>query len=102
MPRDDEKKVSCSFCYKTQDQVDKLIAGPNVYICNECIDLCCSIIESEPSYKKRRSADLATLPKPVEIKAKLDEYVIGQDAAKIALSVAVYNHYKRIESKGIS
>ncbi len=102
MPRDDEKKVSCSFCYKTQDQVDKLIAGPNVYICNECIDLCCSIIESEPSHKKRRSADLATLPKPVEIKAKLDEYVIGQDAAKIALSVAVYNHYKRIESKGIS
>ncbi len=101
MPRDDEKRVSCSFCYKTQDQVDKLIAGPNVYICNECIDLCCSIIESEPS-NKRRSADLSTLPKPVEIKAMLDEYVIGQDAAKIALSVAVYNHYKRIESKGIS
>ncbi|MBQ8763605.1 MAG: ATP-dependent Clp protease ATP-binding subunit ClpX [Clostridia bacterium] len=101
MPRDDEKRVSCSFCYKTQDQVDKLIAGPNVYICNECIDLCCSIIESEPSHK-RRSADLSTLPKPVEIKAKLDEYVIGQDAAKIALSVAVYNHYKRIESKGVS
>ena len=102
MPRDDEKKVSCSFCYKTQDQVDKLIAGPNVYICNECIDLCCSIIESEPSHKKRRATDISTLPKPVEIKAKLDEYVIGQDAAKIALSVAVYNHYKRIESKGIS
>ncbi len=102
MPRDEEKKVSCSFCYKTQDQVEKLIAGPNVYICNECIDLCCSIIESEPIHKKRRSADLSTLPKPVEIKAKLDEYVIGQDAAKIALSVAVYNHYKRIESKGIS
>ena len=101
MPRDDEKKVSCSFCYKTQDQVDKLIAGPNVYICNECIDLCCSIIESEPSHK-RRATDISTLPKPVEIKAKLDEYVIGQDAAKIALSVAVYNHYKRIESKGIS
>ncbi len=102
MPRDEEKKVSCSFCYKTQDQVDKLIAGPNVYICNECIDLCCSIIESEPSYKKRRATDISTLPKPIEIKAKLDEYVIGQDAAKIALSVAVYNHYKRIESKGIS
>ena len=102
MPRDEEKKVSCSFCYKTQDQVDKLIAGPNVYICNECIDLCWSIIESEPSHKKRRATDISTLPKPVEIKAKLDEYVIGQDAAKIALSVAVYNHYKRIESKGIS
>ena len=99
MPRDDEKRVSCSFCYKTQDQVEKLIAGPNVYICNECIDLCCSIIESEPGHKHTET-DLTDLPKPQEIKAKLDEYVIGQDAAKIALSVAVYNHYKRIESKG--
>ncbi len=103
MPRDDERRektfVSCSFCHKTQDQVDKLIAGPNVYICNECIDLCCSIIESEPSHK-RKDFDTSNLPKPKEIKAMLDEYVIGQDAAKIALSVAVYNHYKRIESKG--
>ncbi|MBQ2903274.1 MAG: ATP-dependent Clp protease ATP-binding subunit ClpX [Clostridia bacterium] len=99
MPRDDEKKVSCSFCYKTQDQVDKLIAGPNVYICNECIDLCCSIIESEP-HNHRNDFDSASLPKPQEIKAMLDEYVIGQDSAKIALSVAVYNHYKRIASKG--
>ena len=99
MPRDDERRVSCSFCYKTQDQVDKLIAGPNVYICNECIELCCSIIESEPIHK-HGALDSSTLPKPQEIKAKLDEYVIGQDAAKIALSVAVYNHYKRIESKG--
>ena len=100
MPRDDEKRVSCSFCYKTQDQVEKLIAGPNVYICNECIDLCCSIIDSEPSHKRHTDTDISDLPKPQEIKAKLDEYVIGQDAAKIALSVAVYNHYKRIESKG--
>ncbi len=99
MPRDDERRVSCSFCYKTQDQVDKLIAGPNVYICNECIELCCSIIESEPGHK-HNSLDSSDLPKPQEIKAMLDEYVIGQDAAKIALSVAVYNHYKRIESKG--
>ena len=99
MPRDDERRVSCSFCYKTQDQVDKLIAGPNVYICNECIELCCSIIESEPIHK-HGALDSSALPKPQEIKAKLDEYVIGQDAAKIALSVAVYNHYKRIESKG--
>lgn len=99
MPRDDEKRVSCSFCYKTQDQVEKLIAGPNVYICNECIDLCCSIIESEPVHK-HGAMDASDLPKPQEIKAMLDEYVIGQDAAKIALSVAVYNHYKRIESKG--
>ncbi len=100
MPRDDEKRVSCSFCYKTQDQVEKLIAGPNVYICNECIDLCCSIIDSEPGHRKHTDTDISDLPKPQEIKAKLDEYVIGQDAAKIALSVAVYNHYKRIESKG--
>ena len=99
MPRDDEKKVSCSFCYKTQDQVDKLIAGPNVYICNECIDLCCSIIESEPVHN-HSDIDTGSLPKPHEIKAMLDEYVIGQDSAKVALSVAVYNHYKRIASKG--
>ncbi len=103
MPRDDERRekplVSCSFCYKTQDQVEKLIAGPNVYICNECIDLCCSIIESEPIHG-HSDFDSGSLPKPHEIKAMLDEYVIGQDSAKVALSVAVYNHYKRIGSKG--
>ena len=104
MPRDDERRdkplITCSFCRKTQDQVDKLIAGPNVYICNECVDLCCSIIESEPSKSKRSDFNVDSLPKPHEIKTKLDEYVIGQEAAKIALSVAVYNHYKRIGSKG--
>lgn len=103
MPRDDERRdkplVSCSFCHKTQDQVEKLIAGPNVYICNECIELCCSIIESDPVHK-HDDFDSSSLPKPKEIKAMLDEYVIGQEAAKIALSVAVYNHYKRIESSG--
>ena len=106
MPRDDDRRdksvVTCSFCRKTQDQVDKLIAGPNVYICNECVDLCCSIIESEPSSKDYGEFDVASLPKPQEIKAKLDEYVIGQESAKIALSVAVYNHYKRIGSRGMS
>ena len=101
MPRDDERRVSCSFCHKTQDQVDKLIAGPNVYICNECVELCCSIIDSEPVHN-HSDFDSASLPKPHEIKARLDEYVIGQEAAKIALSVAVYNHYKRIGSKGVS
>ena len=101
MPRDDERRVSCSFCHKTQDQVDKLIAGPNVYICNECVELCCSIIDSEPAHT-HNDFDSASLPKPHEIKARLDEYVIGQEAAKIALSVAVYNHYKRIGSKGVS
>ena len=103
MARDDERRdkasVTCSFCHKKQEQVDKLIAGPNVYICNECIDLCCSIIDSEPS-SRHSDFDVASLPKPLEIKEKLDEYVIGQDKAKIALSVAVYNHYKRIGSKG--
>lgn len=103
MPRDDDRNkplVACSFCRKTQDQVDKLIAGPNVYICNECVDLCCSIIDSEPSTSKHSDFDVDSLPKPHEIKEKLDEYVVGQEAAKIALSVAVYNHYKRIGSKG--
>lgn len=100
MPRDDEKRVSCSFCHKTQNQVDKLIAGPNVYICNECVELCCSIIDSEPSHHSHGDLDTDSLPKPHEIKAMLDEYVIGQEKAKIALSVAVYNHYKRIGSKG--
>lgn len=102
MPRDEERRVSCSFCHKTQDQVDKLIAGPNVYICNECVELCCSIIESEPSHGSYDDFDSSSLPKPHEIKAMLDEYVIGQESAKIALSVAVYNHYKRIGSKGNS
>ena len=105
MPRDDERRekplVACSFCFKTQDQVEKLIAGPNVYICNECIELCCSIIESDPIHKNG-DFDADSLPKPHEIKAQLDEYVIGQESAKVALSVAVYNHYKRIGSKGSS
>lgn len=100
MPRDEEKRVACSFCHKTQNQVDKLIAGPNVYICNECVELCCSIIESEPSHRNHGDFDSDSLPKPHEIKAMLDEYVIGQEKAKIALSVAVYNHYKRIGTKG--
>lgn len=100
MPRDDERKdrpVSCSFCHKTQDQVEKLIAGPGVYICDECIELCQSILDEEPRKSRQaRPAKAPSLPKPVEIKEKLDEYVIGQEAAKTALSVAVYNHYKRI------
>ena len=95
MPRDDDRRdkssVTCSFCHKKQEQVDKLIAGPNVYICNECVDLCCSIIDSEPA-ARHSDFDIEALPKPLEIKEKLDEYVIGQDKAKIALSVAVYNH----------
>ncbi len=93
-----EKNVRCSFCQKTQNQVDKLIAGPGVYICDECVELCQNIIDDEallPSKKKKSKHDVK-LPTPSEIKAQLDEYVVGQQEAKIALSVAVYNHYKRV------
>ena len=101
MPRDGdmrEKTVRCSFCNKLQSQVDKLIAGPGVFICDECVDLCRSIIEEEEASKPKKKALQGgfTLPKPAQIKEKLDEYVIGQEEAKIVLSVAVYNHYKRI------
>ncbi len=92
---DDTKQLRCSFCGKTQEQVKRLIAGPNVYICDECIELCSEIIEEEfeTSYD---DDELVDMPKPKEIKAHLDEYVIGQEDAKKALAVAVYNHYKRI------
>lgn len=86
--------ISCSFCGKTQDQVKKIVAGPGVYICNECIDLCKEIIDEE--LNEATPLDLDNIPTPVEIKKILDEYVIGQKSAKRALSVAVYNHYKRI------
>ena len=89
--------VRCSFCNKTQAQVRKLIAGPNgAYICDECIDVCAGIIEEEFEYDERRVFEDINLLTPEEIKAFLDEYVIGQDEAKKVLSVAVYNHYKRI------
>ena len=88
-------KLNCSFCGKVQDDVKKLIAGPNVYICNECVDLCNDIIEEE--IKNDEDRPLEELPSPSEIFAKLDEYVIGQDKAKKVLSVAVYNHYKRLK-----
>ncbi len=92
-----EKTVRCSFCKKTQTEVKTLIAGPGVYICNECIDFCCNIIEDEASQSKSEfKTEQTVLKKPHEIKALLDEYVIGQDEAKMALSVGVYNHYKRI------
>ena len=93
---EDMNKLRCSFCGKTQEQVKKLIAGPNVYICDECIDLCTDIIEEEYDVPGCRTDEDFTVPKPKEIKEVLDEYVIGQDRAKQALAVAVYNHYKRI------
>ena len=99
-----DRNVCCSFCNKPQDQAVKLIAGPGVYICDECVTLCMSILEEEllkkghnlsNEYDKKNNEEVL-LPRPKEIKKMLDEYVIGQDSAKIALSVAVYNHYKRI------
>lgn len=89
--------LTCSFCGKSQDEVRKLIAGPAVYICDECIELCNDIIEEEIKMEDNLGADINKLPRPHEIKEFLDEYVIGQDIAKKVLSVAVYNHYKRIE-----
>ena len=88
--------LKCSFCGKSQKQVKKLIAGPGVYICDECIDLCNEIIEEELSESTQVTWD--ELPKPIEICDFLDQYVIGQDAAKKALAVAVYNHYKRVQA----
>ncbi len=91
-------KLHCSFCGKSQDEVKKLIAGPMVYICDECIELCNEIIQDEAK-KERFDYIKTSIPKPHEIRRLLDDYVIGQDFAKKVLSVAVYNHYKRIEAK---
>jgi ATP-dependent Clp protease ATP-binding subunit ClpX len=95
--RDDNANLSCSFCGKSQREVKKLIAGPTVYICDECIELCNDIIAEEYG-REESSPESSRVPKPKEINAALDEYVIGQDAAKRVLSVAVHNHYRRIES----
>ena len=95
--KDSNKLLHCSFCGKNQNEVNKLIAGPSVFICDECVDLCNEIIRDELEEKSLQSQE--SLPKPKEIKENLDEYVIGQDHAKRVLSVAVYNHYKRLNSK---
>jgi ATP-dependent Clp protease ATP-binding subunit ClpX len=94
---DEKGQVKCSFCGKTQDQVRKLVAGPGVYICDECIELCTEIVEEELGNEEE--FDFKEVPKPAEIYDILNEYVIGQDRAKKILSVAVYNHYKRIRTK---
>ncbi len=92
----EDGQLECSFCGKSQDEVKKLIAGPGVYICNECVDLCNDILEEELSVDL--DLNFSNIPKPVEIKDILDQYAIGQERAKKTLSVAVYNHYKRINS----
>jgi ATP-dependent Clp protease ATP-binding subunit ClpX len=102
MAKQDDSRLKCSFCGKSQDQVKKLIAGPDVYICDECVDLCNEILDEEffegDEQEKTASAppELTHVPKPLEIKQFLDEHIIGQDEAKKVLAVAVYNHYKRV------
>src|SRR5579859_6950595 len=102
MAGDKEKTafLRCSFCGKTQDEVKKLVAGPTVYICNECVALCNDILKEEDKGEvKGQPKGKLTVPKPVEIKDVLDEYVIGQEKAKKVLSVAVHNHFKRLVVK---
>ena len=94
---EEKRQLKCSFCGKTQDQVRRLIAGPNVYICDECVELCDEIIQEE--IEETMEEDTTSLPKPKEMMEILNDYVIGQERAKKILSVAVYNHYKRIYSK---
>ena len=94
-----EKNLYCTFCGKSQHEVKKLIAGPSVFICDECIDLCNEIIRDEPHANDKGREDRGDLPAPADIKANLDNYVIGQEKAKRTLAVAVYNHYKRLRHK---
>ena len=100
MPNDKDNEIRCSFCGKTQDEVTRLVEGPGVYICDNCIEFCNALLsddeEGMPKKRKKKQEQDFELPKPQEIKQKLDEYVIGQDEAKKTLAVAVYNHYKRI------
>ena len=104
MSKTDNQEIRCSFCGKLQEEVDRLIAGNGVYICDNCIDFCYSLIEEEhivKPHKKNQPEKDILIPTPKEIKAHLDQFVIGQDAAKVTLSVAVYNHYKRVMSNDI-
>ncbi len=95
---EETKQIRCSFCGRTESQVERLISGPNAYICNECVMLCIDIIEDAAQHEEYFDAEGLDVPKPKEIKEILDEYVVGQEAAKKQLSVAVYNHYKRVKT----
>ena len=103
MSKYDDSRLKCSFCGKNQDQVKKLIAGPEVYICDECVELCNEILDEEFFDGKEKSegseqdAKDSPIPKPAEIKAHLDSHIVGQEDAKKVLAVAVYNHYKRLK-----
>ena len=97
MKKDEKETLRCSFCGRTGDEVRKLVAGPNVYICDECVEVCKNIIDEELGNSDEAGFSLKHVPTPHEIKAYLDEYVIGQEAAKVSLAVAVYNHYKRLQ-----
>src|ERR1035437_1803182 len=99
---DEKGQLKCSFCGKSQEQVRKLIAGPGVYICDECIELCNEIIEEELYKNVDENLRLRNIPKPKEINHILNQYVIGQERAKKSLAVAVYNHYKRVNAGGVS
>ncbi|MBQ9942019.1 MAG: AAA family ATPase, partial [Christensenellaceae bacterium] len=94
---DENKPIKCSFCGKYQEQVRRIIAGPGVFICDECVELCRDIIDED--FVDEPAAELQDIPKPAEIVAVLDDYVIGQEKAKKYLAVAVYNHYKRIAAE---
>ena len=97
----DDKERRCNFCGRAETEVERLIAGPNVFICNECIDVCQHIIEGDKIEELPETFDLNDIPTPKEIKAHLDQYVIGQDDAKVSLAVAVYNHYKRLQHDNV-
>ena len=97
MKKDEKETLRCSFCGRTGDEVRKLVAGPNVYISDECVEVCQNIIDEELGHSDEAGFSLKHVPTPHEIKAYLDEYVIGQEAAKVSLAVAVYNHYKRLQ-----
>ena len=97
--KNEEKEICCSFCGKTHDEVTRLVEGPGVYICDNCINFCNSLLYEDEVVPEKKKQKEFKLPKPAQIKAQLDEYVIGQEQAKKTLSVAVYNHYKRINNK---